>query len=95
MACSIAQSSTFLAQVSGWLDRSLDGGRLGTDDGTDPADAVGAAWTFLSDARGSAALSRLAVLVNGPVHQSPAATIDERNRPGAACDGTACGRLMA
>jgi hypothetical protein len=51
----IAQSSTFLAQVSGWLDRSLDGGRLGTDDGTDPADAVGAAWTFLSDARGSAA----------------------------------------
>lgn len=44
-----------LDQVSGWLDRSLDGGRLGTEDGTDPADAVGAAWTFLSDARGSAA----------------------------------------
>jgi hypothetical protein len=44
-----------LGQAGRWLDRALDGGRLGTDDGADPAHAVGAAWSFLPDARGSAA----------------------------------------
>jgi hypothetical protein len=44
-----------LGQVSRWLDAALAGGRLGCDDGADPADAIGGAWLFISDARGSAA----------------------------------------
>ena len=44
-----------LGQISRWLAAALAAGRLGCDDGTDPAHAVGGAWLFISDARGSAA----------------------------------------
>jgi hypothetical protein len=48
-----------LGQVGTWLAAALAGGRLGCDDGTDPAGPVSGAWLFLSDARGSsAALAR-------------------------------------
>jgi len=48
-----------LAQVGRWLASALEAGRLGCDDGTDPADAVSGAWLFISDARASAdALAR-------------------------------------
>ena len=44
-----------LAQVGRWLAAALAAGRLGCDDGTDPAAAVSGAWLFMSDARASAA----------------------------------------
>jgi hypothetical protein len=44
-----------LGQVSRWLTSALAGGRLGCDDGTDPAAPVSGAWVFLSRARSSAA----------------------------------------
>jgi hypothetical protein len=44
-----------LAQVGRQLAAALAAGRLGCDDGTDPAGAVSGAWLFLSDARASAA----------------------------------------
>ena len=44
-----------LGQVGTWLAAALAAGRLGCDDGTDPAAAVSGAWLFISDARGSAA----------------------------------------
>jgi hypothetical protein len=44
-----------LGQVGRWLAAALAGGRLGCDDGTDPAVAISGAWLFISDARGSAA----------------------------------------
>jgi len=44
-----------LGQVGTWLAAALAAGRLGCDDGTDPAAAVGGAWLFISDARASAA----------------------------------------
>jgi hypothetical protein len=44
-----------LGQVGTWLATALAAGRLGCDDGTDPAAAVSGAWLFISDARGSAA----------------------------------------
>ena len=44
-----------LAQVGRWLASALAAGRLGCDDGTDPAGAVSGAWLFLSDARAAAA----------------------------------------
>jgi hypothetical protein len=44
-----------LAQAGRWLATALAAGRLGCDDGTDPAVAVSGAWLFLSDARASAA----------------------------------------
>jgi hypothetical protein len=44
-----------LGQVGCWLAAALAGGRLGCDDGTDPAAAVSGAWLFISDARASAA----------------------------------------
>jgi hypothetical protein len=44
-----------LAQVGRWLAAALAAGRLGCDDGTDPAGAVSGAWLFISDARASAA----------------------------------------
>jgi hypothetical protein len=48
-----------LAQVGRWLTTALGDGRLGCDDGTDPAAAVSGAWLFISDARaGAAALAR-------------------------------------
>jgi hypothetical protein len=42
-------------QAGTWLAAALAGGRLGCDDGTDPAAAVSGAWLFISDARASAA----------------------------------------
>lgn len=48
-----------LAQVGRWLTTALGAGRLGCDDGSDPAAAVSGAWLFISDARaGAAALAR-------------------------------------
>ena len=44
-----------LAQVGRWLAAALAAGRLGCDDGTDPAAAVSGAWLFISDARSTAA----------------------------------------
>jgi hypothetical protein len=44
-----------LGQVGRWLAAALAAGRLGCDDGTDPACAVSGAAIFISDARGSAA----------------------------------------
>jgi hypothetical protein len=44
-----------LGQIGRWLASALAGGRLGCDDGTDPAAAVSGAWLFISDARASAA----------------------------------------
>jgi hypothetical protein len=44
-----------LGQVGRWLAAVLADGRLGCDDGTDPACAVSGTGTFLSAARGSAA----------------------------------------
>ena len=44
-----------LGQVGRWLVAALAAGRLGCDDGTDPAAAVSGAWLFLSGARASAA----------------------------------------
>ena len=43
-----------LAQAGRWLTTALGAGRLGCDDGTDPAAAVSGAWLFISDARASA-----------------------------------------
>ena len=44
-----------LGQVGRWLAAALAAGRLGCDDGTDPAAAVSGAWLFIADARASAA----------------------------------------
>jgi hypothetical protein len=44
-----------LAQVGRWLAAALAAGRLGCDDGTDPAAAVSGAWLFISGARSTAA----------------------------------------
>jgi hypothetical protein len=44
-----------LGQAGRWLASALADGRLGCDDGTDPAAAVSGAWLFISDARASAA----------------------------------------
>ena len=48
-----------LAQAGRWLAAALAAGRLGCDDGTDPAAAVSGARLFISGARaGAAALAR-------------------------------------
>jgi hypothetical protein len=44
-----------LAQAGRWLAAALAAGRLGCDDGTDPAAAVSGAWLLLSGARAAAA----------------------------------------
>ena len=44
-----------LAQVGRWLAAALAAGRLGCDDGTEPAAAVSGTRLFLSGARGTAA----------------------------------------
>jgi hypothetical protein len=44
-----------LAQVGRWLASALAAGRLGCDDGTDPAGAVSGARLFISGARNTAA----------------------------------------
>ena len=56
-ALSLAASrlGQLLTQITGYLDRSLQAGRLGHDLGEDPAEAIGAAAVFLGGARTSAA----------------------------------------
>jgi len=67
-----------LGQIGRWLAAALAAGRLGCDDGTDPAAAVAGAWMFISDARGSAAAlardlehaqQQLAALNGGPAQE--------------------------
>jgi len=69
-----------LGQVGTWLAAALAAGRLGCDDGTDPACAVSGAWLFISDARGSAAAlardlgqaqQQLAAVNGGPSRKDP------------------------
>jgi hypothetical protein len=55
VALAAAGLPQLLAQAGRWLAAALAAGRLGCDDGTDPAAAVSGAWLFLSDARASAA----------------------------------------
>jgi hypothetical protein len=55
LALAAAGLPQLLAQVGRWLASALAAGRLGCDDGTDPAGAVSVAWLFISDARASAA----------------------------------------
>ena len=51
LALAAAGLPQLLAQVGRWLASALAAGRLGCDDGTDPAGAVSGAWLFISDAR--------------------------------------------
>lgn len=44
-----------LGQVGRWLAAALAAGRLGCDNGTDPAAAISGAWLFIGGARASAA----------------------------------------
>jgi hypothetical protein len=69
-----------LGQVGRWLAAALAAGRLGCDDGADPAGAVSGAWLFISDARGSAAAlardlseaqQQLAAVNSGPSRKDP------------------------
>ena len=55
LALAASRLPQLLGQVGTWLAAALADGRLGCDDGTDPAVAVSGAWLFISDARGSAA----------------------------------------
>jgi hypothetical protein len=55
LAVAAAGLPQLLAQVGRWLAAALAAGRLGCDDGADPAGAVSGAWLFLSDARNTAA----------------------------------------
>ncbi len=55
LALTAAGLPQLLAQAGRWLAAALAAGRLGCDDGTDPAGAVSGAWLFLSDARAPAA----------------------------------------
>ena len=55
VALAAAGLPQLLAQVGQWLASALAAGRLGCDDGTDPAGAVSGAWLFISGARASAA----------------------------------------
>jgi hypothetical protein len=56
LALAAAGLPQLLAQVGRWLTTALGAGRLGCDDGTDPAAAVSGARLFLSGARNSAAV---------------------------------------
>ena len=76
MSLAAAGLPQLLSQVGRWLAAALAAGRLGCDDGTEPAAAVSGAWLFLSDARAcAAALARdldsaqqqLAAVNGGPV----------------------------
>jgi hypothetical protein len=59
LSLAAARLPQLLAQVGRWLTTALGAGRLGCDDGTDPAAAVSGAWLFIADARaGAAALAR-------------------------------------
>ena len=55
LALAAAGLTQLLAQVGRWLASALAAGRLGCDDGTDPAGAVSGARLFISGARGTAA----------------------------------------
>jgi hypothetical protein len=55
LSLAAARIPQLLGQLGRWLAAALASGRLGCDDGTDPAAAVSGAWLFLSDARASAA----------------------------------------
>ena len=55
LSLTAAGLSQLLAQVGRWLASALGAGRLGCDDGTDPAGAVSGARLLLSGARASAA----------------------------------------
>jgi len=58
-----------LGQVGRWLAVALAAGRLGCDDGTDPAAAVSGAWLFISAARArdlDHAQQQLAAVNGGP-----------------------------
>ena len=55
LALAAAGLPQLLAQVGRWLASALAAGRLGCDDGTDPAGAVSGAWLFISGARNTAA----------------------------------------
>ena len=59
LALAAAGLPQLLAQVGRWLASALAAGRLGCDDGTEPAAAISGAWLFISGARASAnALAR-------------------------------------
>jgi hypothetical protein len=59
LALAAAGLPQLLAQVGRWLAAALAAGRLGCDDGTDPAGPVSRAALFICDARASAdALAR-------------------------------------
>ena len=76
LALAAAGLPQLLAQTGRWLASALAAGRLGCDDGTEPAAAVSGAWLFISGARASAAaLARdldRAQQQLGAVHGSPA-----------------------
>ena len=55
LALAASRLQQALAQITGWLDRALETGRLGHDLGEDPALDINGAGVFLSDARLSAA----------------------------------------
>ena len=81
LALAAAGLPQLLAQISRWLTAALAGGRLGCDDGTDPADPVSGAALFICDARASAdALARdlgCAQQQLAAVHGSPSAEEEE------------------
>jgi hypothetical protein len=59
LALAAAGLPQLLAQAGRWLASALAAGRLGCDDGTEPAAAISGAWLFISGARASAnALAR-------------------------------------
>jgi hypothetical protein len=55
LALAAAGLPQLLAQVGRWLASALAAGRLGCDDGTDPAAAVSGAALFITGARNTAA----------------------------------------
>jgi hypothetical protein len=80
LALAASRLPQLLGQVGTWLAAALAAGRLGCDDGTDPAAAVAGAWLFISDARSSAAAlardlehaqQQLAAVNGGPSRKDP------------------------
>jgi hypothetical protein len=78
LALAAAGLTQLLAQVGRWLAAALTAGRLGCDDGTSPAAAVGGARLHLTGARASAAAlardlsqarQQLAAVHGGPAPQ--------------------------
>jgi hypothetical protein len=55
LSLAAARLPQLIAQITGYLDQSLQAGRLGHDLGADPAPDVDGAGVFLGDARMSAA----------------------------------------